>query len=67
MVEKKSLDYCVIYRQINAHAVGMNAVAVKTIFRFILQKKNNCLLQHEIKVIKWQEVSTTFLIFKLES
>ena len=53
MVKKKSLDYCVIYRQINAHAVGMNAVAVKTIFlgSFYI-KKNKCVLQHEIKVIK---------------
>ena len=39
--KKKSLGYCVIYRQINAHEVGMNAVAVKTIFRFILQKKKS--------------------------
>ena len=37
--KKKSLDYCVIYRQINANAVGMNAVAVK----------KKCVLQHEIK------------------
>ena len=43
----------------------MNGVAVKTIFRFILEKKKNkYVLQQEIK---WQEVSATFLLFKLES
>lgn len=47
--KKKSLGYCVIYRQINAHEVGMNAVAVKTIFRFILQKKKSACYSTKLK------------------